>query len=187
MKKIVQMLTEIINPDAAIAKSQLLRINEPANENDNSKCQYIEFKQMKGQYFAFKLDDPEIGRISNYLNPSKGEINRGCDAVIYIKINNRKYVLFIELKSHSQSGIKKAKKQFVNSELFIDYINTLIRKYGKLNTDDIEKRYFIFCTRPNASKPTDNNKKIQPRTEEGRKIYLCRCNQTVYLKSFDLS
>lgn len=63
--------------------------------------------------------------------------------------------------------------------------NAVIAKSPLLRID--EKRYFIFCTRPNAKKPTGNNKKIKPCTEEGRKIYLCKCNQAVHLKSFDLS
>ena len=184
MNKIVQQLTEIINPHAVIGKNPLLRIEET---NADSKCRYVKFKGIKGQYFVFKLDHPNLKRISNYLNPHNADINKGCDAIIYAKVNQRKYILLIELKSESQSGIAKAKKQLINSEFFVNYLNELINCYGKIRTDNIKKRYFIFCTRPSAPKPTDNDHKIKPRIEDGRKIYLCKCNIDVNLGSFDLT
>jgi hypothetical protein len=184
MKKIVQQLTEIINPHAVIGKSPLLRIEE---SNADSKCRYVQFKQMQGQYFVFKLDDLSVGRISNYLNNSNVDINKGCDAIIYAEVNQRKYILLIELKSESQSGITKAKKQLINSEFFVNYLNELIKHYGKIRTDNIEKRYLIFCTRPSAPKVTDKKQKIKPRIEHGRKIYLCKCNEDVYIDGLDLT
>lgn len=184
MNRIVQELTEILNRKALINKSPPLRITE---SNPNSKCHYIEFKGIKGKYVVFKLDDPQVGRVSDYLNPDNTDINKFCDAIIYVSVNKRKYIFLIELKSESSSGIAKAKKQLLNSELFVNYLNAIIEHHGKISTDDIEKRYFIFSTRPLAKKATDNKKKIKPRCVDGKKIYHCRCNQTVYIGSFDLS
>ena len=182
--KLVQALKEIVNPKAVIPVSSPLKLCEERNFKNDKKCRFVELKGLEGQNFIFKLDAEELGQISNYFNPQTKGINRACDAVLFTLIKEMQYIFFIELKS---GNIKGAKEQLQNAELFVSYLGSILKEYKHIDIKGFKKRFFIFCTDVTHHNPTSNRAKIKPREEKGRKIFICNCNERIWIKKFDLS
>jgi hypothetical protein len=95
------------------------------------------------KFLAFKLDHKNL-RLSQYLSQSQEKINKGCDAVIAAEINGNGYIFFCELKSDSP---KKYEDQFLSSHAFVDYIDSLIKKFYKLSLGEFKKIYVLFTSK----------------------------------------
>jgi hypothetical protein len=102
------------------------------------------------KFMAFKLGSPKL-RMSQYLSKSQKKINKGCDAVIAAEISGNKYIFFCELKSDSPKGYKD---QFLSSHAFVDYIDSLIRKFYELSLGKFKKIYVLFTSKKKLPKTT---------------------------------
>ena len=116
------------------------------------------------KFLAFKLDHKNL-RLSQYLSQSQDKINKGCDAVIAAEINGNGYIFFCELKSDSP---KKYEDQFISSHAFVDYIDSLIKRFYKRSLEEFKKIYVLFTSKrlnkttvyPTAQKPYTRLKNI---------------------------
>ena len=144
---IIDELKEIIDPGVRIpidADKKILKIKEEALD---AKLKVIKITGLNVKStFAFKLDI-EKKQLSPYLNRSKKNINKGCDAIIITITEKGKGYLFIcELKSYSHKDHEVIAKM-ENSSLFLDYVNTIFKKFCNIKTGGLEafsKKYILF-------------------------------------------
>lgn len=108
-----------------------------------AKCRKIELTGFqKGKIVSFSLDAKH--KISEYINKSCKDITKGCDAVIFAEIKNKNYILICELKSDDPKGCDK---QFISSSCFVDYIDSILKKFYGKNFSDFVLEYILFTTK----------------------------------------
>ncbi|MGD2090870.1 MAG: hypothetical protein PVH61_32150 [Candidatus Aminicenantes bacterium] len=149
---VYERLHQIINEEVIISLDMEKR-NVTVKENDpgaSLKKVVLEGFTNEDKFMAFKLGSPKL-RMSQYLNQSQEKINKGCDAVIATEINGNSYIFFCELKSDSPKP-KKYEDQFLSSHAFVDYIDSLIKKFYKLSLGKFKKIYVLFTSKKKLPK-----------------------------------
>lgn len=101
----------------------------------NSKIQKLHITGLPEQSFAFTLDhQPKNNRcfkqLSCYVHAGKKFVNKGSDLVIVFPENNQYNILILDIKSDKLHR-KDDEKQFINSELYICYVISMIREYDQ--------------------------------------------------------
>ena len=180
MNRIISAIREVINVDAVLDSNAIV-IEE--KEDRNTGCNFFGLDGNSGPHLVIRLDSEKVGRISNYLNPHCKNINRACDGIVFLSYNNKGYIFFVEGKSENTTG---AGVQLYNGLLFVNYIDSLLRKYKQVSIDSLEKRFVIFTTNA-ASKRTTKKRKIKPQPwDDHLHVFLLRCNKVHSLKTLDL-
>ena len=141
---IYEILRLIINEEVIIPlnKEKKKAIVKETSPGAKLKKIVLEGFTNEDKFMAFQLGAPKL-RMSQYLNQSQKKINKGCDAVIAAEINGNGYIFFCELKSDSP---KKYKDQFLSSHAFVDYIDSLIRKFYEVSLEKFKKIYVLFTS-----------------------------------------
>lgn len=151
-------IKEIINPevilDIATADKKLI-LKESGND---SRIKKLFVESIPEGSFAFTLDHQPSGRdnrmykqLSCYVNVSNQKgINKGCDLILFIPIENNYTILIFDLKS-KKPNIADTEKQLLNSELFIRYLMTLIQCYYGIDTNCVNyKRTIVTASMKNG-------------------------------------
>lgn len=69
---------------------------------------------------------------------------RHCDAIVLSAIEEKNYILFVELKS-SRPSRKEVYEQLLSARCFIDYLDSILVNYGRINgIRNWEMRFFVF-------------------------------------------
>jgi hypothetical protein len=147
---VYERLHQIINEEVIITFNKEKRnvIVKETSPGAKLKKVILEGFTNEDKFMAFKLGSPKL-RMSQYLNQSQDKINKGCDAVIAAEIDGNSYIFFCELKSDSP---KKYEDQFLSSHAFVDYIDSLIKKFYKLSLGKFKKIYVLFTSKKTLPK-----------------------------------
>lgn len=88
------------------------------------------------------------GQISYFFNSHAPDINKRSDLVIYHEKDEYLAILICDLKSSARGSIDdRAKKQFLNSMKFLDYVTELSNTYFNF-TKPVRFFYVSFCPKP---------------------------------------
>lgn len=119
----------------------------------NSKVKKVKFYGFHSNedFFAFSLDyDKEnmrcqktYQRLSMHLNIRHNKINKKSDMIFVLKEDKVLYFFIIDLKSSNYRD-KDTECQLYNSELFINYLISLIKEYHPIE-NEITALKFIRC------------------------------------------
>ncbi len=130
--------------------------------DSSAKLKSITIEMGKGDWFVFS---PDEGRKCKRIDQQAKNIvvmsplltiqnsfnhHRACDAVIFIKKENRLIVLYLELKSNKITGYKA---QFQSTRQFVRYLIGLYEEFEGGNLPIYEERYIVFHTK-NINKRT---------------------------------
>lgn len=144
---LINDIKAIINPDVHIEvihhkNGQGVIILE--EKSKGAKLKKVTLREFEApQTFAFKLD-VEGKRISDYLNPSAQNINKGSDGVIFTCLETKWYVFICELKSGKPTE-KEYLLQFRNSHVFVKYMMSLLEEFYHFTfTDNFSVKYILF-------------------------------------------
>jgi hypothetical protein len=144
---LINEIKAIINPDVHIEvinnkNGQGIVILE--EKGQDAKLKKVSVRGFEAnQTFAFKLD-VEGKRISDYLNPSAKNINKGSDGIIFTRLENKWYVFICELKSGSPVE-KEYLLQFRNSHVFVKCMMTLLEEFYSFDlTEKFSVKYILF-------------------------------------------
>lgn len=144
---LINDIKAIINPDVHIEvinnqnEHGVIILEEKGKDAKLKKVTLRGFEA--DQTFAFKLD-VEGKRISDYLNPSAKNINRGCDGIIFTCLETKWYVFICELKSGKPTE-KDYLLQFRNSYIFVKCIINLLEEFYHFTlTDKFSVKYILF-------------------------------------------
>lgn len=150
-------------------------------KNLSSKCRSVTIKNCTGRKIVIKLD--EFAQFSPYIDPHHKLANKSCDGVVLCTYKNRKFVLFVELKSDSP---KKWLQQLRNSECFFQYLCSLLELHHGIDMSEFEKIY-LLCTTSYAQKKTvATHKKQDPIDDCPEKCFILPCNMDIYLDNLNI-
>lgn len=114
----------------------------------DAKLKHVDLYDLPVESMLLKLD---LSSPPNSLfKGTKGECKR-CDYLLITHFNDRKILLFIEMKSRSfKEG--DVVKHFKASECITDYAASVLKRFFSLSSffDDYEKRFVVFYKRPVA-------------------------------------
>ncbi len=120
----------------------------------DSKINKLHITGLPEQSLAFTLDHGThkdskcFKQLSCYLNPASEKINKSCDLVIVMAAKNTWKVLILDLKS-DKPRLKKTETQLLNSELYVQYLLSLLKyHYDQDISDVIFQRTIVTTTRP---------------------------------------
>ncbi len=117
--------------------SIILEENKP-----DAKLKKLEINHLPEHFFGFKLDFYEPNRISAYFAPIEN-INQGCDGILFVEFEEKRYIIFCELKSSDQ-GKKDYFPQFQNTNCFVDFLEILLKEYQNLDFQAFERKFILF-------------------------------------------
>jgi hypothetical protein len=116
----------------------------------NSDISKLEITGFDSVCLAFRLEGLKKPRKTHlYLKNNAADIHRGCDGVLIFRFNGCGYILICELKSRNVSGFKK---QFHSSHAFVDYLCSIVKRFGESDMSEFKRRSVLFTTRPFANK-----------------------------------
>ncbi len=121
-------------------------------EHPQAKLDEVEIKGFQSSLtYGFKLDlDNE--RICNYFAPNAPIINKACDGIIFTQLNEQNYIFLCELKSQRFKE-EECVLKYKNSELFIDYLLNILRKFYELDqANSFIYKYVLFDIKKNTKK-----------------------------------
>jgi len=178
----------IIHPDVIItiaSKDKTLTLKESGAD---SKIKKLHIHGLPDNALAFTLDHQPKGsasklfkQLSCYVNPENGSgVNKSCDLVIITQAGEDIYdVLVFELKSDKPNPMT-TKKQLKNSELYIQYLISMLKCHYGIQIKSINYRHAIVTTDPrsirknltynrNTPSVSDNTYKIKAVTTNSAK------------------
>ncbi|MGZ3767891.1 MAG: hypothetical protein ACXVA2_24720 [Mucilaginibacter sp.] len=104
------------------------------------------------QSFAFTLDyQPTqhnrcFKQLSCYVNPANDKgVNKGCDLVVITYKNDKWHILVLDMKS-DKPNISETAKQLLNSELYVQYIVSMLKHHYELDTGSINYQRTMVTT-----------------------------------------
>jgi len=185
------ILRDIINNKAHLNNFHVSKHNNKnclfIKENDpDAKCKYVDLVgfESSSTTFAFELDSKAIKcghntKLSPYFEDKKG-LDKGNDGIIFTTIKDKNYVFICELKDSSKGHIA----QFKSTSCFIDYLKSILKRFYKINTDDLIFKYIVFSKYGTTTKNTKGN--YLSRNQEGFDVFNMKCCAKVeyYIKSF---
>ncbi len=178
--KVIFALEDIIDDRVKLNTSPLI-VKEKNNQNRvGNLCRDVEISGFD-LAFAFKLDT--FGIFSPYFSKRNIHINKGCDLSIFALIDGLVYIFLCELKSTKSSGFKY---QIRNSELFINYLKSLMSEYYGVEIEKFKTRYILISTKHTNKNLTKKVHKINPINEAGFIYYHLNCKEIVHLKKLNL-
>lgn len=190
-------IKEIINPDAIIesdmAKKELLL----KEDGVDSKIKKLYITHMPENAFAFTLDYQPGGsenrwfkQLSPYVNVSNDRgVNKGCDLIILWQEGDQPYALVFDLKS-DRPRPEATQKQLNNSELFLNYLLTMVNLHYGVATDKVKIQKAIGTT-DNRAVPKNAtyrpNAKVTHVTDYHIKVITPKHHQTGYISLAQLA
>lgn len=162
--EIIQILAEkLLNPDYCL---DVLGGNSILLKEDklDAKLKKVTILRANPPFATIKLDAFDPNRLSEYLNPTTAKINKGCDGIIFIEIEQKGYIFFCELKS-LHPKMKDVKEQFESATCFVDYLESLLKTFEGTDLREFEKKYILFQKTNDKEKENlsnFSNKNIQP-------------------------
>ncbi len=161
-----------------------LEITERQNRSDESRLHTVFINTENNS--AIKLCFDGTKPVSNHLLDGKHQ--KACDAVIIATVNDKNYLIFVEMKSNS-FDTNKIILQFKSSECFLDYCNSILKHmYNNSITDTLEKRFVVFCLEKKQNLPktttrqTPSNQTKFPLHDqpENARYYTCNENKKIF-------
>ncbi|MDR2706580.1 MAG: hypothetical protein LBC02_12435, partial [Planctomycetaceae bacterium] len=125
--------TAILKEDDRSAKLREVQIN---GVSDDSILIKIDYSLANDQFF----------------NNENGSLKR-CDYLLITKLNGKKFLLFVEMKSNKIVKPEIVQK-FRASECLFDYMVSVLRQFHNLdfNYDEYKKRFVLFQEKPLSKK-----------------------------------
>lgn len=121
---------------------------------------------------ALKLDVPGK-RITSYLNPGEEFINKACDCIAFLSVEDSNYILFCELKSKSVN-MRDCLIKFRNSRCFARYLLSLVEEFYPSELEQFKDVYVLFDQKKKTQKTLTKGRKITSTRVNGDYIYLVR-------------
>lgn len=172
MQRLHDLLSCVCNNGAQHSEVQI-------HENDPlATLKKVILKVNNGDWFAIEPDKGAIVRdrsnqkVATLMSPllmvgGESKHHRACDALLFIKQNDRITALFMELKSSEDpSGYTD---QLVSTSCFVDYLTGLARELYGITLPQIEKRFVLFHGAPSIRKRPTKNPAGQKATTDPRK------------------
>ncbi len=115
----------------------------------NAQFSQIEITGLPEKSFVILMDYREKGflRYSHFLSGYKG-INKRCDYILFTIEDNRKTVIFCELKSDNP---RKASSQISSTVPFIKFIDEVLISHFKTTISEFEHKYICFTSNKNGT------------------------------------
>ncbi|MBL0717043.1 MAG: hypothetical protein JJV89_03235 [Desulfosarcina sp.] len=118
----------------------------------NSKLKKVEIMGFTTEN-AIKFSFDGKKELSPYLSHSGNHL-KACDAVLLAEIDDQNYLLFIEMKSESINKCRIS-KQFASSLCFMDYCDSIMKRFYKSDLiDRCKKRFVVFYKASSIHKTT---------------------------------
>ena len=190
-------IKEIINPDAIIesnmAKKELLLKEDGAD----SKIRKLYITNIPENAFAFTLDYQPGGsenrwfkQLSPYVNVSNAQgVNKGCDLIILWQKGDQPYALVFDLKSDKPRP-EATKKQLNNSELFLNYLLTMVNLHYGVAIDKVKIQKAIGTTDSRAVRKSPTyrpNAKVTPSADYHIEVITPKSHHTGYISLAQLA
>ncbi len=121
-------------------------------ESENLKASNLRSVTIKGIeefYFALKLDREKHKFLGTLFN-EVSNIRKACDAVIFCRIKDKKYIFLVELKSEDADHIPEKIK---STKAFLDYLNSIVSKYYQIDLHEFTRISILFDRKVNKGKP----------------------------------
>ncbi len=148
-----------------------------SEKDKNSEIRKVEITGFDSKCLAFRLDGLKKPYQTHlYLKKSAPDIHKGCDGVLIFRFNGKGYILVCELKSRY---VRRFENQFHSSSAFVDYLSSLVKRFGNGDMSGFKRRSVLFTTRafanknPLIRKPTSKG----PMGDESPKEIFCNPNQ----------
>ncbi|MDR1964739.1 MAG: hypothetical protein LBQ50_13275 [Planctomycetaceae bacterium] len=119
-------------------QTAILEENEP-----DAKLKIVNIDEVPNDSILIKIDYGQA--YNNIFRNQKGELKR-CDYILVANLNeNKKVLLFIEMKSQYIDGNELIQK-FHASECLFDYIVSTLKHFHdqNINCDEYKKRFILF-------------------------------------------
>lgn len=141
--EVLPVLSSIFNPAKlfqaeADDKQSVITIRE-ASKGASLKALSIVSVGAKATGLKFDL----CGFPGDKLFKQRDDMQSACDAIIFCQFQGEGYILCCELKS-SEPKRKEIEKQLRSAHCFLDYIESVLKNYHKLQIDKWKRRYFLF-------------------------------------------
>jgi hypothetical protein len=121
-----------------------------SEKDKNSDISRVEITGFDSVCLAFRLEGlKKPYKTHLYLKKSAVDIHKGCDGVLIFRFKGIGYILVCELKSRNVSGFKK---QIHSSHAFVDYLCSLVKRFGDSDMSGFKRMSVLFTTRPFANK-----------------------------------
>lgn len=119
-----------------------LVLKEPKNAG-TGKLDQVTLMGVPAETVVFTLDD--AGRtLSNFLAPTKGGHNKGCDYVIATHDGERGWLLICEMKSGNPRGFMP---QLKSGDAYAYYLDALLNHFGNGRLNYYKRRHILFHQR----------------------------------------
>jgi hypothetical protein len=139
MHSTLQKLQEILNSvKYTTVKEGRISIYEKGKQA-SLKCIHID--SLGANALALKLDECQFPGEHLFI-PNHG-IRKACDAVIFCIIDDKPFILCIELKS-SEPHRNDITAQFQSAHCLLDFLNSVLITYHQTNIEKWDRRYFLF-------------------------------------------
>ena len=165
-KDVYAALRHLLAPEVILPVNSQ-RQTEPTlrlRETDpGSKLKFIELSGFETHVLAFKMDSAQ-GRVSALLNAQCKDIHKGCDALIFARIQQQDYIFICEMKSDKPKGFVP---QFKSSEAFLDYLDALLKAFSGFSIEGFQRTRLVFST----GKRLVDSENCKPRLKEKDGIY----------------
>lgn len=161
-----------------------IEYNEPLKEvlakeeSPGARLKQLKIKNVPEGACAFQLDFAPSGelkkthgkafkQLSCLIKSDHGIANKKCDIVIAYPRDGRVHFLIADMKSDSPSK-SSCKKQLRNSELFVQYLLSLLKEYHGVTGDFTITKAVFQTKRAILGKPVAQQKnKRKPKSDEG--------------------
>ena len=139
MQQILQALQNILNKEKCISiEDSTISVVETGKQATLKSIHIVSVGQ---NALALKLD--QCGFPGQKVFVTQHEMHRACDAVAFCLVGNEPFILCFELKS-SEPSKDEISSQFRSAHCFLDYLDSLLCTYHKVNIADWPRRYFLF-------------------------------------------
>ncbi len=114
----------------------------------DSKLKKIKIRSFPKAMIGIRMD--AFGnKICTFINRSHERLNKGCDALIFVEDNDKKFILIIELKSNNPKGFIH---QMKSSYVFTMYLDNILRYYWDLNLSEFKPIFILFSSKKRNKK-----------------------------------
>lgn len=121
-----------------IVSDSTIKITEPGRE---ASLKHINIVSAGKDAIVLKFD--HCGFPGSKIFTQTHDIHKACDAIAFCLVEGNPYILCIELKS-SEPNQNEVTRQFNSSQCFLDFLNSILKRYENLSIESWSRRYFLF-------------------------------------------